>query len=268
MSMIVLPFLVCLMLCLILGYLGLHVLKREVIFIDIGVAQVSAFGAVAAHVFFGFHGDSIQALLCGMGATFLAAVLFAVIRRKAGQISIEAVIGITYAVSAGGTLFVIGKGTGGHTHVQQMLSGALLWIEKKDLLWAFPVFAAAGVCLFMCRKPFRKISDDYDKAVSSGINVIGWDFLFYAITGVVITMSVRLAGVLVTFCFLIIPATFSALFSTSWKIRLLVTYLAGIVGSVMGLLFAQWLDFSVGPSVAVSLCIILVLGSILVNDRR
>lgn len=257
-SMLGLPFLACVVLSLVLGYLGLHVLKREVIFIDIAVAQIAAMGALMAHLLFGVPGDSVPALLSGTGATLLAAVFFAITRRKATQIPIEAVIGITYAVAAAGALFMIGKGTGGHTHVQEMLSGALLWVTASDLARASVVFAAVGACFALFRRKFHRISDGYEDAIAAGMSVVGWDFVFYALCGIVITLAVRLAGVIVTFCFLIIPATVSALFSRRWGTRLLVASMTGAGSSVAGLLFSQWMDFSAGVCVALFLGISLV----------
>lgn len=267
-SMLWLPFVACLLLSLVLGYLGLHVLKREVIFIDIAVAQLAALGALAAHLFLGVPGDSIQALLSGMGMTLVAALFFAVARRRATQISIEAVIGITYAISAGGALFLIGKGTGGHTHVQDMLSGALLWVKAPELLWTTAAFAFVGICFGLFRRPFQRISDGYEDAIAAGMRVIGWDFLFYALCGIVITLSVRLAGVVVTFCFLIVPATVSALFSGKWGTRMLIAWIAGVVSSAAGLLFSQWLDFSAGVCVALFLGILLAACAVAFGIRK
>ena len=267
-SMLGLPFLACVLLSLFLGYLGLHVVKREVIFIDIAVAQIAAFGILAAHLFLGMPADSIQTLFFGIGATLLAAIFFAVARRKVTQIPVEAVIGITYAVFAGGVLFMIGKGTGGHTHVQEMLSGTLLWVKARDLVWTSAVFALVGACFALFRRSFQRISDGYDEAVATGMRVIGWDFAFYALCGIIITLSVRLAGVVVTFCFLIIPATVSALFSGKWGVRLLVAWLTGIVSSATGLLFAQWLDFSVGGSVSLFLGFAVAGSALIAYARR
>lgn len=252
-----LPLLTCLLLTAMLGYLGLHVLKREVIFIDIAVAQVAALGAVVAHVFFHVHANSFQALTCAVGATLLAALFFAVTRRHASRLPIEATIGITYAVAAAGTLFVIGKSAGGHTHVQDMLTGSLLWVERQDLGWTAVVFAVVGVVFLLCRRSFESISDAYNKVAKSGGRPLLWDFLFYALCGVVITFAVRLAGVLVVFCFLIIPATVSAMFATRWNSRLFVAWGTGTVGSIGGLLFCHWLDFSSGVSVSLFLGICL-----------
>lgn len=267
-SMLGLPFLACLMLTGMLGYLGLHVLKREVIFIDIAVAQVAALGAIAAHVFFHVHGDSPQALACAVGATLVAALFFAVARRRVSRLPIEATIGITYAIVAAGALFLIGKSTCGHTHVQEMLTGSLLWVEWRDLGLTAVVLTLAGAGFVVCRKPLQEISDNYHGAVTKGRRVALWDFVFYALCGIVITFAVRLAGVVVVFCFLIIPATVSALFAVKWHMRVLIAWATGAVGSIAGLLFSQRLDFSAGVSVALFLGIALVGGAALNRAKR
>lgn len=252
------PLLACLLMTAILGYLGLHVLKREVIFIDIAVAQVSALGAISAHMFLGVHADSPLSAVYAVGATLIAALFFAVVRRKITTLPIEATIGITYAIVAAGALFMIGKSTCGHTHIQQMLTGSLLWVNAHDIGWAAATFAFVSICLRIFRNPLQKISDNYDAAAQSGLKVIVWDFLFYSLCGIVITVAVRLAGVVVVFCFLIIPATISALFSSKWPVRLVVAWFAGLIASVSGLLFCRYADFSAGVSVALFLGLLLV----------
>ena len=257
-SMLALPLASCLMMTMILSYLGLHVIKREVIFIDIAVAQVAALGAIFAHMQFHVHGDSLAALFCAIGATLLMALFFAAVRRYITQLPIEATIGITYALVASGALFMIGKSTCGHTHIQEMLAGNLLWVDGRTLVWSAASFLLAGTGFFLCRKPFQAISDSYESAVENGRSVILWDFLFYALCGIVITFAVRLAGVVVVFCFLIIPAALSALFAERWRIRLFVAWAVGALASVAGLLFSQYLDFSAGVSVALFLGVLLV----------
>ena len=254
-----LPLLACLLMTAVLGYLGLHVLKREVIFIDIAVAQVAALGAISAHMFLDVHADSPLSSAYAFGATLIAALFFAVVRQKIATLPIEATIGITYAIVAAGALFMIGKSTCGHTHIQQMLTGSLLWVSLRDIVWAASAFAFAGICFRIFREPLQKISDDYEKASKSGLNVIGWDFLFYALCGIVITIAVRLAGVVVVFCFLIIPATISALFSAKWSVRLIIAWIMGIIASVCGLVFCRYGDFSAGVSVALFLGVLLII---------
>jgi ABC-type Mn2+/Zn2+ transport system permease subunit len=197
-----------------------------------------------------------------MAATIVAAIFFAIVRHRVKGLPIEATIGIIYAVVAAATLFMIGKCTGGHTHVQDMLMGSLLWVEWSDFLRALLVFLGAGACLVLCRRPLQRISDKDEEEHGKHAGTFLWDFLFYALCGVVITMAVHLAGVVVVFCFLIVPATFSALFAVSWGARLTLTWLVGAASSAAGLLFSHWLDFSAGVSVSLFMGIFLVLGAL------
>jgi zinc/manganese transport system permease protein len=258
-AMLGLPLLACLMMIAILSYLGIHVLKREVIFVDIALAQMAAVGAIAAHIQFHVHGDSLLGYGCSFGCVLLAAAFYSVVRRKVTQISLEAIIGVSYAIAAAAALFLAGIQTGGHVHVHKMLAGGLLLTKWNDLFWCAGAFTAVGLCLFIFRRPLGIISESYERARSEGLNVIWWDFLFYALLGVVITLSVRLAGVVVVFTLLIIPATASAFFSSRWGGRLLAAWISGGLACVGGLLFAYGLDFTVGPSVALCLGAMLVL---------
>ena len=158
---------------------------------------------------------------------------------------------------------MVGVAPGGHIHIQHMLSGSILWVTWKDILICVFVFSGVGLCFYLFRDPFKRISDDYDSAQKKGMNVVLWDFLFYALLGAVITVSVRIGGIVVIFAFLIIPATISALFSHSWKKRLFIAWGAGIGAVIMGFLFAERLDFSIGPSVSLFLGVELVFCSIL-----
>lgn len=258
-----LPLLACLLMTVILSYLGLHVLKREIIFIDIAVAQTAALGVIIAHLFFHIHADEPLASVFAFGSTLITALFFAVIRRKITTLPIEATIGITYAIVSAGALFIIGKSNSGHSHIQQMLSGSLLWVNAGDIVWSTIAFAFAGICFRLCDRQFQKVSDNYEKAAASGMNVVGLDFLFYALCGIVITAAVRIAGVVVVFCFLIIPATISAMFSSRSGIRLIIAWTAGILSSLCGFIFCAALDFSAGVSVSLMLCLVLIVLSAL-----
>jgi len=258
-----LPFLACIIIGAILGYLGIHVLKREVIFIDIALAQIAAVGSIAAHLAFEVHGDSPAGYACSLGCVLLAAGFYALVRRRVIQISLEAVIGISYAIAAAGALFLVGIAPGGHLHVQTMLSGSLLWSTWRDVITGLVLFSAVGFAFFIFREPFKRIADDYDNAIAEGMSVVRWDFLFYALLGVVITLAVRMAGVVAVFAFLIIPATISALVRPNGPGRIVITWLASIVASLIGLLFAYYLDFSLGPCVVVFLGGLLIIASLI-----
>ena len=264
-SILGIPFVVCLLMGLILGYLGLHVLKREVIFIDIAMAQIAAVGAIAAHMFGGYHFDSLVSFGIAFGAALLAALFFAVVRRKVPEISLEVVIGISYAAAASGTLFLIGKCASGHTHIQEMLAGSLLWVDGKDLLWSLAIFGVVGLLFRLFRRPFQRISDNYEQAVKEKVPVVMWDFIFYALCGAVIAQAVRTAGVIVTFIFLIVPAAISVLFSQAWKIRLFIAWAFAAGASFCGLLFAYFFDFSAGVSVSLFVGVALIVSVIFIR---
>lgn len=257
-----LPFLACVLMSMILGYLGVHVLKREVIFIDIALAQIAAVGSIAAHLAFGVHGDSPLAYGCSFGCVLLAAAFYAVIRNKVVQISLEAIIGISYALAAAAALFLVGIAAGGHIHIQHILSGSLLWTSWRDIIISLLVYSAAGFCFYVIRKPVTEISDNYQNSLNKGARVIFWDFVFYMVLGVVITLSVRIGGVVVVFAYLIIPATISSTFSSKLSLELIMVWTAAIAASLAGLLFAYYLDFSIGPAVALFLGVELIIAAL------
>jgi len=248
-----LPFLACVAMTAILGYLGLHVLKREIVFVDIALAQIVAVGAIGAHVLFEARGDSPLAHVCAFSLAVVAAAFYAFTRRRVTGISTEAVIGVSYAIAAAAALFLLGVAPGGHVHAQHMLTGSILWASWSDVSLAVSAFAGVGLCFTLLRRPFARLSGDYQGAIDEGMRVVWWDFLFYCLIGVVITFAVRIGGVVVVFCLLIIPASISVLFASGTLARLSIAWLAGIAGSVLGLIFADRLDFSVGPSVALLL---------------
>jgi zinc/manganese transport system permease protein len=248
-----LPFLICILMSSILGYLGIHVLKREVIFIDIALAQIAAVGSIIAHLVFEAHGDSLVAYVCSLGCVLITAIFYAVIRSKIFQLSLEAIIGISYAIAAAAALFLAGIAPGGHIHIHHMLSGGLLWTSWRDIVMSLLVFSAIAFCFCLIRKPLTNISSGYQQAFDKGVKVIFWDFIFYLLLGLVITLSVQIGGVVVVFAYLIIPATISAIISSRLAVQLMIIWAAATMASIMGLLFSYYLDFSIGPSIALFL---------------
>jgi len=258
-----LPFLICILISFILGYLGIHVLKREVIFIDIALAQIAAVGSIVAHLVFEAHEDSPVAYVCSLGCVLITAMFYAVIRSKIFQISLEAIIGISYAVAAAAALFLVGIAPGGHIHVQNILSGSLLWTSWRDVAVILLTFSAVGFCLYLIRKPLSNVSNGCRQAISNRIEIIFWDFIFYLLLGIVITLSVQIGGVVVVFAYLIIPATISMIISSRQVIQLMIIWVAATAASITGLLFSYYLDFSVGPSIAFFLGVELIIVAII-----
>ena len=257
-----LPFLACVLMSSILGYLGTHVLKREVIFIDIALAQIAAIGAIAAHLAFEAHSDSATAYLCSFGFVVLTSGFYALVRSRITQISLEAVIGISYAIGAAAALFLVGIAPGGHVHIQSILSGSLLWISRTQIITLLVVFSVTGFIFYLVRKPVTEISNGYQNSLNKGARAIFWDFIFYLLLGVVITISVETGGIVVVFAFLIIPATISVIYSSRLFLQLAIIWISAMTASLLGLLFAYYLDFSIGPAIALFLGIELTIAAV------
>ncbi len=256
-----LPLLACMLMLAVLAYLGIYVLKREIVFIDIAMAQTVVVGMVVGHLAFGVHLDSWAGYGCGVGIVLVAAAFYAFARSRVRQIPLEAIIGISYVVAAAAVLFLVGLAPGGHIHVHGMLAGSILWVTWKDIAASGAIFAVAAAGFWLFRRPFSHIFQDYAKAAESGMNIVAWDIVWYGLAGLVIAWVTRIAGVLLTFAFLIVPAVFSAVFSRRDGTRLLIGWAFGLGATVLGLLFADRLDFSVGPSISLFLVVGLALAA-------
>jgi len=179
-----LPFLTCMLIGLMLGYMGTHVLRREVIFIDIALAQFAAVGATLAHFVFEAegheHGPGESAMLeylCSFGGVLAAAFFYAFVRKRITQISLEAVIGVSYAIVFALALFIPGVVGGGHTHMSEMLAGQLIWVGWSQIQTCMAAFAAVLLCCWLFRKPLNELSDNY-QAGQKGLKIFLYDVLF------------------------------------------------------------------------------------------
>src|SRR5215467_15763294 len=186
------PFLMCLVLTGIHAYLGVHVLSREVVFVDIALAQIAALGATAAFLI-GYDIDTWESYAIGLFATLVGALVLALTRTRHRNVSQEAVIGVVYAVSSAGAVLLAERAPHGTEHVRAMLVGSLLSVRPAEVAKVAVLYAAIGLLHWVCRRPFFLISTDPDAAFAEGWRVRLWDLLFYATFGVVVTSSVRIA---------------------------------------------------------------------------
>ncbi len=242
------PFVMCLVLTGIHAYLGFHVIAREVVFVDIALAQIAALGATAAFLF-GFELETWQSYAAGLGSTILGALVLALTRSRARRVSHEAVIGVVYAVSAAGAVLLADRSPHGAEHLRGMLVGSILSVRGSEVLKVAILYAAIGLFHWLCRRPFFLISTDPDAAYREGWRVRLWDFLFYASFGVVVTSSVRIAGVLLVFSYLIVPALAGILLARRIGPRLAVGWAFGTVVSVMAMVASALLDLPTGATV-------------------
>jgi zinc/manganese transport system permease protein len=247
-SLMWIPFLMCLVLTGIHAYLGFHVIAREVVFVDIALAQIAALGATAAFLF-GFELETWQSYAAGLAFTILGALVLALTRSRRRLVSHEAVIGVVYAVSAAGAVLLADRSPHGAEHLRGMLVGSILSVRGSEVLKVAALYAAIGLFHWLCRRPFFLISTDPDAAYREGWRVRLWDFLFYASFGVVVTSSVRIAGVLLVFSYLIVPALAGIMLASRIGPRLAVGWSFGTFVSVLAMVASAVLDLPTGATV-------------------
>ncbi len=264
---ITVPFFVSLSMIIIFGYFGIHVLEREIIFIDIALAQMATVGSALAFFIWHVEENNWIAYLLAFGFTVIASYFYAVTRKRITQIPQEAIIGVSYAIAAAGALFMLGMASGGDIHMEEMLTGHILWAGWHDLFICLLIYGIIGLFHWVFRYRFKDISQNYHTLSRNDTRTELWDFLFYVSLGFVITYSVRLGGVLVVFTFLIIPATFSALFFKKWSKRLVAAWLMGIVAIIGGLIASFTGDFSFGPSIAAFLGLELLVAALIMKRQ-
>jgi len=251
------PFLMCLVLTGIHAYLGFHVLAREVVFVDIALAQIAALGATAAFLV-GFEMDTWESYVSGLFAAILGALVLSVTRSRRRRVSQEAVIGIVYAVSAAAAVLIADRAPHGAEQVRSMLVGNLLAVRPPEVVKVATLYALIGVLHWLWRRPFFLISTNPDAAFEQGWRVRLWDFLFYASFGVVVTSSVRIAGVLLVFSYLIVPAFAATLFGGKISTRLVIGWGFGTLVSVIGMVASAAFDLPTGATVVCAFGLTLV----------
>jgi zinc/manganese transport system permease protein len=238
----------CLILVGIHSYLGLHVIRRKVIFVDLALAQIAALGTTVGFLF-GIMPGSTGAYWFSLVFAFIGAAVFSIARFKNEKIPQEAIIGLTYAIAAAVSILVIDKAPHGAEHIKEILTGSILWVKWKTIAEAAIVYSLVGIFHFIFRKKFLLISENPEKAEASGINVRFWDFLFYVSFGIVITHSVGTAGVLLVFVFLVVPAITSMMITNVlWK-QLVIGWTMGVFVTITGLYISYTADLPSGPTV-------------------
>jgi zinc/manganese transport system permease protein len=238
------PTVMCLILAVIHCYLGLHVLARGVIFVDLSLAQVASFGATLAMIWTGEHETSMSYFV-SLGATFLAAGLFALARKYEKKFPQEAVIGIVYALASAAVVLVVDRLAHGAEHLKEALVGQVLWVSWHDVVKTLLIYSVVGVVHFIFRKQFIRASQNHQEGSWF------WDFLFYALFGVVITSSTHIAGVLMVFSFLIVPSLLGSVFFQTIRGRLLFGWILSSILSVLGMYVSYTLDMPVGAVIVV-----------------
>ncbi len=251
----------CVLLPWLLVYLGLHVVQRGIIFIDIAMAQMASLGICVA-LLFHFDLQSPVTFAIGLGFTLLAAAVFSLTGKRASQVPQEAVIGIAYVVAAATAVLLLSRAAEGDEQIKTMLVGNILLVTPAEVGICFVLFALVGILHFLLRKTFLLVSFNRDGAYEKDLNVRGWDFLFYAAFGLVVTSFVRIAGVLLIFSYLIVPAVCGISLARTVGKRLLIGWLIALLGGVGGLYFSFWGDFPSGAAIVCTFGALLILVSL------
>lgn len=254
------PFVACVVLAGIHCYLGLHVVMREVIFVDLALAQIAALGAAVGMVWH-LAPDSPAAYLCTLGFTLMGAALFAFGRFRDGRVPQEAIIGIVYAVATAASILIFSQFALERDEIDAMLVGRLLFVSWPEIGRITVIYAVVAALHFAVRRPLFLITRSPEEARRMGLNVRLWDFFFYATFGLVVSSAVRIAGVLLVFSFLIVPAVCSMMFFTSIRNRLLAGWGIGLLASVMGLTASGLRDYPTGAAVVTSLGALLMVST-------
>jgi zinc/manganese transport system permease protein len=252
------PFVASLILTGIHAYLGVHVVERGVIFVDLALAQIAALGATIA-ILVGMDPHGRGAYFLSLGFTFLGAGIFSLARTRRGHIPQEAFIGIAYAVASATAILCMSKATGETEHLKDMLVGNILAVSRGEVIKTAVLYGAIGVFHYFFRKKFLLISTDAAKAEASGLSIRFWDFLFYASFGFVVTSSVAIAGVLLVFCYLIVPSVGAMLFADKIGRRLAIGWTMGTLVSALGVYFSVLLDLPTGATIVCTFGAVLVL---------
>ena len=251
------PFMASLILTGIHAYLGVHVVERGVIFVDLALAQIAALGATIA-ILIGMDPHGTGAYWLSLAFTFVGAAIFSFARTRRGHIPQEAFIGIAYAVASATAMLVMSKATGETEHLKDMLVGNILAVSRHDVVKTAILYGVIGVFHYIFRRRFLLISTDPEQAEAQGMSIRVWDFLFYASFGFVVTSSVAIAGVLLVFCYLIVPSVGAMLFADRVGRRLAIGWTMGTLVSALGVYFSVLLDLPTGAAIVCTFGAVLV----------
>jgi zinc/manganese transport system permease protein len=255
------PFVASLILAGIHSYLGVHVVERGVIFVDLSLAQIAALGATIALLLPASGGDPHSSFVywVSLAFTFVGAAVFSLIRGHRARIPQEAIIGICYAVASAGAILAMSKATSESEHLKDMLVGNILAVSWAEVGKTAALYGAVGLFHFVFRKRFLAISLNHYDAEATGLSVRWWDFLFYASFGLVVTSSVSIAGVLLVFCYLIVPSVAAMLYSEHIGTRLAIGWTMGTLVSATGVYLSLKLDLPTGATIVCTFGVVLAI---------
>jgi zinc/manganese transport system permease protein len=257
-SLLLFPFAASVAFVLIHAYLGVHVLRRNIVFADLALAQLSALGATVAFAN-GYSPTSTPGFAYAFLFTAIGAALLTLTRGLSRFVSQEAFVGILYVVATAATILVVDRSPQGAEHVKRILLGSILTVGPAELVRFTVLYAAIGLLHWFVRRPLLAVSSEMRPVGRNALAVSIWDFLFFLTFGVVVASSVTTAGVLLVFSFLIVPAVIGSIYSGKLHIVLAIAWSTGIFASAAGLAGSYVLDLPTGAAMvlAFGLCLVL-----------
>jgi zinc/manganese transport system permease protein len=268
-SFLLLPCLAGLVLTGIHAYLGVHVVERGVIFVDLSLAQIAALGTTIALIM-GYDPHDNVSYVISLGFTIIGAAIFALTRvHRETRIPQEAIIGIVYAVSAAAAILVMSKAPQETEHLKDMLVGNILAVSWHTVIKTAILYAIVGLFHYIFRRQFLAISLGAHNGDAQTLpNVKFWDFLFYTSFGFVVTSSVAIAGVLLVFSYLIVPSVAAMLFARTIGARLAIGWTMGALVTLLGVLLSFQFDLPTGASIVCTFGVVLGLLALVRLARR
>jgi len=246
------PLIACLLLPGILVYYGLHIVRREIIFVDLALAQVAALG-MCLSILLKHEPHDWQTYAWSLGFTFIGAAIFTLTRNENHRVPQEALIGIVYVVAAATAILLLSQSAEGDEELKRTLVGDILLVRPAEVFQAFGLYAVIGVIHYLFRKRFLLISFEPERATAEGVSIRWWDFLFYVLFGFVVTSFVHIGGVLMIFSYLIVPAICANLLAQSLRARLVIGWLTATIASIVGLYVSYKKDLPTGASIVCAL---------------
>ena len=260
-ALLALPFAASVVFVLMHAYLGVHVLRRRIVFADLALAQLSALGATVAFAN-GYPAASAAGFAYALLFTAIGAAALTLIRGLARFVSQEAFVGIVYVVATAATILMVDRSPQGAEHVKKILVGSILTVDPADVAKFIALYAAIGALHWLVRRPLIALSSETAPAGRSRLAVWGWDFVFFLSFGIVVTSSVVTAGVLLVFSLLIVPAVIGSIFSSKLPVVLLIAWSAGIAACAAGLAGSYAFDLPTGAAMVTALAGFLLLAGL------
>jgi len=229
---------------LLLAYLGVHVVGRGIVFVDLALGQISMLGVAFA----GFIEKDTT--LVSVIFTMAGAFLLSFINIKDKRLKQEAIIGIIYAFASAATVLFIAKTPHGESDISEVLFGSLFTVTTEQIVRMAVVFGGIALLQFVFRKKFFALTEMFEQRENHKVGIFNlWNFLFYLSIGLAIVLAVRAGGVIPVFSYLIIPAVSAIMLAKSNWLVVMLAMIISALGGFLGLIFALHFDFPAGSSI-------------------